>query len=140
MGGNFRASFEAASKELTAKMEQWRDGIHAQVVSEMEDIAEGGAWEMQRIAESSVTPTGMKRAEMRGGHPGRIDSGNMVDAIEHRVEIHDTTIEAIWGWFSPDEYFLEQEHGTARIEAMESVQQSLDISEQDLIAKLDGLI
>lgn len=45
---------------------------------------------MNTVFENAVTPTGQRRAERRGGHPGRIDTGRMVDAISHDIEEHGT--------------------------------------------------
>lgn len=138
MARGFAAALGHISKSVQANLETITERTRDRLAAEMQDIAEGGEFEMRRIIEISVTDTGLKRAE-RGGHPGRIETGEMIDSVTHDVTIERDRITAEWGWISnAHTYFLEQEHGTAQIAAMDAIGQSLEISEQDLIAKLDG--
>lgn len=134
--GNFSLQALEVDKYLKAVKDEAREI--------MQDIAVGGKWEMERVIETSTTPTGEARAE-RGGHPGRIDSGNMIDEVEARVEEYPDGFAAVWGWPDPQDYYLLQNDGTEAnglhpgVPEMEALEQSLSLSEMDIAAKLRGM-
>lgn len=135
---NIRAALEPALRQLEADIARWREETRESAVELMEDIAQGGEDEMEAVIETSITPTGLERAEREGGYPGRIVTDNMRNAIEHSVEVSGDEIVAKWGWPDPEEYFIIQDQGLNGIEGMEAVERSLNLAELDLQAWLRG--
>ena len=95
----------------------------------MGDIAESGAEEMQQNIEDRGTEYSLYRATVLGrGTTGRHDTGTMVEAVEHRVEVPvPHVVNAMAGWL--DEfltYFGLQEKGTEYIPAMHALRDAGD--------------
>lgn len=119
---------------LIAGVERWGEEIEQLLVDVIEEAVLYGEERMIEILESSVTKTGLERAA-RGGHPGRIDTGNMLDDIG--VDFRETkgAREGEWGWiFGLEDYYLYQEYGAGNIPAMSALQQSY-IGARELMLK-----
>lgn len=91
----------------------------------VQDAISDGEQIMRKRIETAVTETGLARAG-KGGHPGRIESGTMLDDISNDLtdDVHNGhgTIVGRFGWLDQaPEYFLVQEYGTEHIEAMGSL-------------------
>lgn len=82
-----------------------------EIVAESADLA---LEEMIRIIELSTTKTGEERAA-NGGHPGRIETGNMRDELRRELfsSLDGSKGSHAWvGWLDdPARYFLAQEYG-----------------------------
>lgn len=113
----------------------------------VEQTAEEASAMMARNLEAAITPTGLRRQAGERldpyGHrqPGRLESGEMIEEINSSFTDRGDTLEGKWGWPNPKDYFIEQEHGTAKIAAANSIETSfLDIGEifHDRVAKLAG--
>lgn len=100
-----------------------------------------GHQRMLQIIETSTTPTGDERAA-HGGHPGRIDTGNMIDQVRHDIHTLGATAEnrvfiGEWGWLDGHEkYFEIQEDGWNKIRAMDSINQSYIAAREALFEEL----
>jgi hypothetical protein len=103
----------------------------------LDDIAREAVGEMQRIIETAITETGLIRAA-RGGHPGRIDTGNMLDDVARALETGaDGSVMVTWGWvYEVQDYYLRQEHGDSRITAMSALQQTFTNAREKLHDRL----
>ena len=80
---------------------------------ELEELATPAADNMRDILRAATTPTGDKRAAA-GGLPGRIEGGNMINAIRSEVSRTKNSLTLRWGWvrdFKP--YYAFQEGGKA---------------------------
>lgn len=141
-GTTARTSVTLAIGDLSAWM---RGELQHQLFLLARDIVEEATLEgedhMKEIIETSVTKTGEKRAES-GGHPGRIDSGDMIDAVQSNVDlIGQSRIEGSWGFEREgeglDPYFLYQNYGTADIEAMNALRDSYIGSRELLLGRLE---
>lgn len=89
---------------------------------------------MLKIIEEAETPTGRARA-LKGGKPGRIDSGNMASKVWARVyKTNRGGVAATVGWLDGRPgYTIFQEHGTRRgIVAMNALQAAGDYIEQEM--------
>lgn len=91
----------------------------------IEDVTLGGEDRMREIIEAAVTSTGERRMQS-GGHPGRIDSGNMIDDVSSDIDlIGKHEVEGTFGWINAlEQYYLYQEYGTNDIDAMRALQQA----------------
>src|SRR5690606_35916193 len=103
---------------------------------------------MRRRIETAVTNWGSARQAGLVSGPagpsrpsaGRIETGRMYNAVTGVTnrEAKDRIV-IQWGWESREdfeEYYKFQEHGTAKIEAMESLHYSLHEAEDDLMGRL----
>ncbi|WP_406245794.1 hypothetical protein ACI7YT_12190 [Microbacterium sp. M] len=120
-------------------IEQWGDRLIEVIHDAVEDATLHGEDRMIEILETAVTKTGLERAE-RGGQPGRIDSGDMRDAISSGIwGPRDTHIEGEWGWLKEVlDYFLYQENGTSDFTAMGALQGSYVEAREIFIERLQA--
>lgn len=105
---------------VLADLRGFRDdlvGLRDQLLREAADAMEAslglGENVMHQMIEQAVTPTGLRREQVRGGHPGRIDTGAYFDGVEHDIEADsDERIVGHLGWLGEKRpYFQEQEDG-----------------------------
>lgn len=105
----------------------------------VEDATLHGEDRMREIIELSTTPTGDARAA-RGGHPGRIDSGDMIDDIESNIDaVGQDRIVGSYGWINGLEpYYAFQELGAedfnVRFKGMRALAQS-SVEARELLFK-----
>lgn len=127
-----------AAAQIERFFEAKIDDIRRTAQDAVEDATIVGHDKMIQIIESSTTPTGEDRAG-RGGHPGRIETGNMVDDVESNIDVleHGDLIRGSFGWISDlAAYYGYQEDGTDHIRAMHSVRQSYIEAREHLLARL----
>ena len=140
--GSTRGSFTALADDLKSfyggkidkAMEAGTDAAH--------DATFEGYLAMLRIIEESVTGTGEARAG-RGGHPGRIDSGAMHDAVNANtwVKPGGESAGGTWGWIDGfEDYFLYQEKGAdefnVAFRGMQALNGSYVIAREDFLRRL----
>lgn len=101
-----------------------------------------GRAKMLEIIESTTSATGEARAA-RGGHAGRIDTGNMIDAVKHDVHhIGSTPASRVhigeWGWLEDFEgYFgLQDQWDELPAGAMNALQGSYIAAREALLEEL----
>ena len=115
--------------------------IQAQTVDAVADVmrdemANAAALQVQILREAT-TPFGEKRfAKGRGNGPGRDDTGNMIDMVEHDVHVEGNTVIGEWGWDDPDRYIMIQEHGLTRMDAANSLAGSFIPTRESVRASL----
>lgn len=102
------------------------------------DVTLFGEDRMREVIETAITKTGLKRAETSGGHPGRVDSGDMIDDISTDIDLIDKLrIEGTFGWINNlDPSYLYQEYGTQDIEAMRALQQAYVEAREKMLERL----
>lgn len=123
---------------LKKGIEQWQDQLLQVIYDAVEDATLHGEDRMIEILESAVTRTGEERAS-RGGHPGRIDSGTMRDAISSGIYETGGRVEGEWGWLDEVlDYFGYQEEGTGRIGAMNALNGSYISAREMFIERLQA--
>ena len=107
---------------LKAGVERWGEQLEALVHDALEDATLLGEDRMIEILESAITKTGLERAE-RGGHPGRVETGTMRDAISSGIwPGRNGSREGEWGWLNEVlAYYLFQENGTIDFTAMSAL-------------------
>lgn len=112
-------------KGIQRAVDRYRDDLWNIVHEALEEATLYGEDRMIEILESAFTKTGMERAA-RGGHPGRIETGTMRDAISSDVYLlGQTKLSGEWGWLNEvEDYFLAQENGAGLIPAMSALQGS----------------
>lgn len=97
---------------LTARIEAWGDAVEREAQSALEGVAAEAAEGVREIIHTAVTATGEARAASGRGVAGRIESEDMLNAVDHSVtEEGDETV-AKWGWENAEDYFLIQEYGS----------------------------
>ena len=80
-----------------------------------------GETEMKRIIDTSITPTGEKRAAQGRPSAGRRETNTMYNAVDSSG----SKKQAKWGWITKYlSYFGEQEYGKDKIQAMHSLRDS----------------
>lgn len=135
-------AISAAFGEIARFLERKIEDIDNQAGYAIFEATNVGHQRMREIIEMSTTPTGDERAS-RGGHPGRIDSGNMIDEVKHDIHAIGATAGSRvhvgeWGWLDGHEkYFEIQEDGWRNIAAMDSIQQSYIAAREKLIEELE---
>ena len=101
-------------KLLVPDIQDYLDNLQKQIGEIVEECADLALEEMIRIIELSTTKTGEERAA-NGGHPGRIETGNMRDELRRELfsSIEGGRGSHAWvGWLDdPARYFLAQEYG-----------------------------
>lgn len=127
--GASRGSFEALASDIIGYFEGRIDDAALLGHDALEDSVLHGEDRMREIIETSVTKTGEERAE-RGGHPGRVDTGDMLDAVGSNITGTDRdTIIGEWGWVNGlEDYFLFQDQGdeefNVKFKGMQAIRQS----------------
>lgn len=101
-------------KLLVPDIERHIRKLQDQIQEIVEESADLALEEMIRIIELSTTKTGEERAA-NGGHPGRIETGNMRDELRRELfsSLDGSKGSHAWvGWLDdPARYFLAQENG-----------------------------
>jgi hypothetical protein len=133
----------AAIEDLRDQYLQHVDRMRDDLFDMMTELSDRGKARMIEILEAAVTQTGFERA-MQGGHPGRVESGAMRDAIESDADIDGDEIVAEWGWLEMVKaYFLLQEHGSevfgVQFEGMNALRGSYIEMREELLARLKGM-
>src|SRR5690606_16154366 len=100
------STIRAALEDLQGQYLQHVDRLRDDLFDMMTELSDKGKARMIEILEAAVTQTGFERA-MRGGHPGRVEFGDMRDAIGSDAGIDGDEIIAEWGWLEAVQaYFL----------------------------------
>lgn len=137
--GTARTSVSLAIGDIADWM---RNDLSVQLLNLSEEIIEDatlfGEDRMKEIIETAITATGQQR-QASGGHPGRIETGNMIDDIQSNIDlIGNNRIEGSWGWeLALQLYYMYQEYGTSDIEGMRALQQSYIEAREKM---LEGLV
>jgi len=134
-----QAAMEDLRDQYLAHVDRMRDDLFDM----MAELSDKGKARMIEILEAAVTQTGFERAT-RGGHPGRVETGQMRDAIESDADIDGDEIVAEWGWLEAVKaYFLVQEHGAevfgVQFEGMHALRGSYLEMREELLARLKGM-
>lgn len=115
---------------------------YRRIVDAVSDATELGEREMRRIVETSITRTGEERAA-RGGHPGRVDSGDMLDAIDKTVAPNSdfSEVRGSFGWLTDlQPYYLWQEMGddefNVHFQGMKALDGSFITAREELFKRL----
>ena len=123
------SSAQAVIGKLITQVQSFEQNIKDNAEQIVEEFAHDGERDMEEIIQHAVTPTGERRAAgldaNRTGStsPGRIDSGLMVNQVSSEFEAGGNTFTGEFGWTKEVEaYFLLQENGTKKIEAMHALQ------------------
>ncbi|MBT2484862.1 MULTISPECIES: hypothetical protein [unclassified Microbacterium] len=143
-----RGRHGTARKSVTLAIGDIEDWMRGQLEEQLLDFAHGiiedatlfGEDRMKEIIETAITRTGAERAATSGGHPGRIDSGNMIDDIQSNIDLFGgSRVEGSWGWeLGLEIYYLYQEYGTADIEGMMALQQSYVEAREMMLERLSN--
>lgn len=127
---------------LTKQFQAHIDDLLDMLYNLADELSNRGQTRMIEILEAAVTPTGAARAA-RGGHPGRVETGTMRDAITSDVDSDGDEIIAKWGWLEEVQaYFLLQEHGDSvfgvQFEGMKALMGSYIEMREELRSRLKG--
>lgn len=134
--------------EAEAIIGRWSGAVRHEAVEILQEVVADAEEGVKQIIHESETQWGRERvAGMHGKprpYPGRIESGDMIDAVDSRVEeVDEDVYEGRWGWRDPKNYYLIQEHGAerfnTRIAPMESLARTLDIAEDQLVGRMDSI-
>lgn len=129
---NRRATFDInlLERQIQGRVESIVDDL----VSEMEDIVEQGAEDMQRVIDTAVTPTGERRvATGAGAHAGRRESDEMYRDVKSEVQRNGNVIVGRFGWIDDyQEYYGAQEDGFGNLEGMDALGNSFVQAEDRL--------
>lgn len=100
---------------------------------------------MLRIIETAVTRTGQARAAA-GGHPGRIETGNLFDDVnaETWVKPGKDSAGGTWGWLNGfEDYYIFQELGDEEFnvlfKGMQALRGSYVEAREDFLRRLTAL-
>lgn len=136
-------SIELAVNQIADFFEDHIERLVDTLNSLMAELAAEGEGRMIEILESAVTQTGWERAQ-RGGHPGRVETSTMRDAISSDFTPGEDEIIAEWGWLQEVlDYFLLQEHGDevfgVQFEGMNALRGSYIEMREKLIERLEDM-
>lgn len=127
--GATRGAFSALASDIRTHFEGQIDKARQIGHDAVEDAVLHGEDRMREVIETAITKTGLDRANS-GGHPGRIDSGDMIDAVGSNITGTDPdTIIGEWGWVNGfEDYFIYQDRGDelfgVKFEGMQAIRQS----------------
>jgi len=114
---------------LITRVQSFEQNIKDAAEQIVEEFAHDGERDMEQIIQTATTPTGERRASgldaNRTGSvsPGRIDSGLMINQVSSEFSANGNTFTGEFGWTKEvEDYFLLQENGTKKIEAMHALQ------------------
>lgn len=140
-----KGGFGKAALDIEKFMSRKLEEIDNHVGYAVNKATQHGEESMKRVIETTTSPTGQERAG-NGGHPGRIDTGNMFDAVESDVNAYGTLENrrhvGDWGWLTDlEEYFLRQEHddSVSAYGAMNSLRQSYIEAREMLYEELSDI-
>ncbi|WP_217182700.1 hypothetical protein [Streptomyces sp. AC495_CC817] len=139
--GATRGAFAALASDIEKHFEGQIDRAARLGHDAVEDAVLHGEDRMREVIESSVTQTGLDRANA-GGHPGRVDSGAMLDAVGSNITGTDPdTVIGEWGWVNGlENYFLFQDQGdeefNVRFKGMQALRQSYVEARERFLANL----
>lgn len=120
----------------------WKREILNRAKSELTSIAAEAEDEVRTVIRTSITKTGQARQAAGEGVPGRIETGDMHDGVDSRVEEDGDDVVATWGWDAStfEEYMAHQEDGTRFIAPMNALGYSLARAEDQLRGRLDRIV
>lgn len=140
--GARKGSFNALAEDLHTFYEGKIDDAMRAGTEAAHDATFEGYLAMLRIIETAVTETGQARAAA-GGHPGRIDSGDMYDGVNANtwVKPGGDSAGGTWGWLDGlEDYFLIQENGSEQFnvlfKGMGALRGSYIVAREDFLARL----
>jgi hypothetical protein len=112
---------------------------------ELEDMVRGvvkdGADNMRRFILEAVTKTGEARAAAGEGVAGRYETGTMYDAVGSDVQRSGDRITGEFGWLEEVlKYYLYQEQGTSRIDAMHALQKAWINASEEFQAQVNDIL
>ena len=127
----------ALGAQITTKIERTRADIEQLVRGVVDD----GANDMRRFILAAVTKTGQERAATGAGKPGRYETGTMYDAVSSDVKTFGDETVGEFGWLNLVlDYFMMQEEGTSRIEAMHALQQAFTNASEQFQLEINQLV
>lgn len=86
--------------------------LQGDMLTAIDTAADEGSQFVQEGLRTAVTRTGLARQATRGGEPGRIETGEMIESVMGEPVIAgDGDYEARFGWSHPQDYFSQQEWG-----------------------------
>lgn len=123
--------------QLEATEARIRDGAH-DVVREVVQDAERN---QSTLLEHAETATGRRRAAAGRGVAGRVESGQMINAINSSAVQDDSgDVVGRWGWQDPEDYYGYQDEGTQHIAPALSLLTSFLVAKTDLSRKLRAMV
>lgn len=130
----------AAISQISSFLEQKVEDIDTHVGYAVFKATTVGKQRMTDVIEFSTTPTGEARAA-RGGHPGRVETGQMLDDVRHDVHVRGNLENrhhiGEWGWLDGHEKYYEiQEDGWGKIQAMNALNLSYIAAREKLLEEL----
>lgn len=134
-------SFSAAFGDIQRFLERHVEGIENQASDALLEAGDAGHDRMLEIIETTTSATGEARAG-RGGHPGRIDTGNMIDSVMSDNIIKGSgdnrSYITTWGWLNNfEDYFgLQDQWPGLPAGAMNAIQQSYIEAREKLFEEL----
>lgn len=112
---------------LQMRVKERSENLKADLREALEISVEHGGMYVQDNLEAATTRTGIRRAEERGGFPGRHDTGNMVGSVS--AEVRNPRAKRVWGVFgwwgvNYEAYFRDQDLGEGNIPAARALPQA----------------
>jgi len=122
---------------ITRQVDSTRDELERLV----EGVVKDGADDMRRFILEAVTGTGEARAAAGEGVAGRYLTGTMYDAVGSDVQRSGDRITGEFGWLEEVlKYYLYQEQGTSRLEAMHALQKAWVNASEEFQAQVNDIV
>jgi hypothetical protein len=93
-----------------------------------------------QILDTAYTKTGIARVAAGGESAGRNRSGHMIEQIDNSVESTKESVTGRWGWPNPEAYFDEQDSGTDKIPAADSLVKSFLVIREKFFAGIGDIV
>ena len=123
--------------ELMARIETRIHDFRATAGVILGEIVKEAAIDQEAALNAAHTTTGEARMAANGpGTAGRNRTGHMIGEITSETHDEGDLLVGTWGWDNPEDYFIQQEYGTARIAGAFSLYTSMIAAS----AKLDTRI
>jgi len=125
------------SARIIKRVDSTRDELEQLV----EGVVKDGANDMRRFILEAVTRTGEARAAAGDGVSGRYEIGTMYDAVGSDVQRSGDRIVGEFGWLEEVlKYYLYQEQGTSRLEAMHALQKAWINASEEFQAQVNDIL
>lgn len=128
-------------EKMAIPIRQRRDDLKEQCREALEQAISDGADLVREGLLVAITRTGLERERMRGGLPGRYETGNMYDSVSDNSGNLTEIAEALYGsfgWFAGDfeQYFRDQDLGEGKIPAANALSDAYLFVREQLRAEL----
>lgn len=131
--------------KVEAYIRAWGDDIFDAAEGIMVHAADQGAEAHRQFIETTTSKTGQERAA-NGGHPGRVETGEMLMDVDHEVEVHRKgdgtgTIVGRWGFIKhyQDYYGIQETAEGMPFAPIDGLPRSMDKANDILISGLDRI-